>query len=258
MTHATEVALTRANAKFPRRQEARSSRSRVGVPPETVVRRGWNRLSITYRPDGSDVDATGHRYGEYRAWLRPLMRALPRGSRVLDLGCGNGDPVARLLCSRFALTGIDISDVQIRRARALLPRARFLRADMTAVRFAPGSFDAVVAFYSMIHVPVRKQRPLIRRVSRWLGPRGMFLGVLGKTAWTGRETSWLGMNTPMFWSHTDAGTYDRWLRAEGFQILRRKYIPEGDSGHELFLARKGSGERRTPRRRAHPGSRDTV
>ena len=42
---------------------------------------------------------------------------------------------------------------QLAIARENAPRARFVRADMTEVDFAPESFDAVVAFYSIIHVP---------------------------------------------------------------------------------------------------------
>jgi hypothetical protein len=81
---------------------------------------------------------------------------------------------------------------------------------------------------------------MLRRIYRWLSPGGLALLTLGKTAWTGTENSWLGVNVEMYWSHADAATYDRWLRAFGFEILRRRYIPEGDSGHELFLARKAA------------------
>ena len=56
---------------------------------------------------------------------------------MLDLGCGNGVPVARELSARFAVTGVDLSPVQVERARALVPGARFVCADMTAVEFEP-------------------------------------------------------------------------------------------------------------------------
>lgn len=157
---------------------------------------------------------------------------------MLDVGCGNGDPVARALARKFRVTGVDISAVQIRRARALVPDARFLRADMSTLRFPPDSFEAVIAFYSTIHVPRRKQRPLFRRIVRWLTPGGWFLAIVGSRAWTGREPSWLGVRAPMYWSHASADTYARWLREDRMEIHTRRFIPEGDSGHELFLARK--------------------
>ncbi len=159
---------------------------------------------------------------------------------MLDLGCGNGDPVARWLSPRFYVIGIDISQVQIRRAQELLPNARFLRADMTSVRFPPRSFQAVVMLYSLIHVPLRKHLPLLRRIYRWLTPGGLMLAIVGKTAWTGREHGWLGVTAEMYWSHADANTYAHWFRSLGFRVLRRRFIPEGSSGHELFLLQKPS------------------
>jgi len=55
--------------------------------------------------------------------------------------------------------------VQIERARALVPEARFVCADMTTIEFEPGSFDAVVAFYSVFNVPLADQPALIGRVA---------------------------------------------------------------------------------------------
>lgn len=109
---------------------------------------------------------------------------------------------------------------------------------MTVVRFPAGAFQAVMMLYSLIHVPLKKHRPLIRRIHQWLAPGGLLLTTVGKSAWTARERGWLGVNAEMYWSHADADTYELWLRSVGFEILRRQFIPEGDSGHELFLVWK--------------------
>jgi ubiquinone/menaquinone biosynthesis C-methylase UbiE len=45
------------------------------------------------------------------------------------------------------VTGVDLSDTMIRRARRLVPRARFVRADMTEVVFPDREFGAVIALY---------------------------------------------------------------------------------------------------------------
>ncbi len=88
----------------------------------------------------------------HREWLRPFFDGLPDGANVLDLGCGCGVPDASLLAPRFRVTGIDISDVQIERARRLVPSASFIRVDMTEVTFPRKSFEAVVSLYAIIHV----------------------------------------------------------------------------------------------------------
>ena len=78
---------------------------------------------------------------------------------MLDLGCGAGVPVTRWLADRgFAVTGVDVSAKQLELARTYVPEGTFIKADMTEVVFGPESFDAVVAFHSIIHVPRTEHR----------------------------------------------------------------------------------------------------
>jgi SAM-dependent methyltransferase len=197
-----------------------------------IVRRGYDALSARYRADDA-------RAGEYGPWIAELLAALSGESRVLDLGCGCGVPVARDLSARgHAVTGVDVSDVQIERARRLVPAANFIRADATRLRLPPESFDAVVALYSLIHMPLAAQPPLLHAIAGWLVRDGLLLLSAGWRAWTGAQTDWLGANVPMWWSHADAATYRRWLTEAGFEVIREQFVPEGDGGHSLFWARR--------------------
>ncbi len=194
-----------------------------------IVRRGYNRISRDYKDDqGAGPDAKYHRY-----WLREVDKRLEPGSHILELGCGMGVPVARFFSRKHSYWGVDISDVQIQRARKLVPRARFQRADMTRLKFNPSSFAAVLAFYSIIHLPLREQKPLFKRIFRWLKSGGIFLSILGWGRWTGQEKNWFG--APMFWSHVDEKTYHRWLGEIGFKVMRKRLIREGKAGHYQFL-----------------------
>ena len=209
--------------------------------PKAVVRSGWNRVSTIYRPGDGSTDVFGHSSAERIEWLRPFFQAVPRGSEVLDLGCGCGVPDAKILSESFRVTGVDISDVQVERARRLVPSARFVRADMTEVDFRAETFGGALCLYAILHVPLEEQRPLLARLHRWLRPRGILLITTGQTAFTGFDDNWLGSNVKMYWSHADADTYADWLDRAGFTVLRRTLIPERESGHALFLARKRPG-----------------
>jgi len=112
-------------------------------------------------------------------WVEALQARLPERSAVLDLGCGGGGPATRSLAERHDLLGVDISERQLERARRLVPKARFLRADATEVELERASFDAVVSLFLLGHVPRAKQRPLVERIFDWLRPGGWFLGTLG-------------------------------------------------------------------------------
>jgi 2-polyprenyl-3-methyl-5-hydroxy-6-metoxy-1,4-benzoquinol methylase len=201
--------------------------------PREIVRRGYDALSYRYRAD--DEGAESH----YAAWLDGLRERLPAGAAVLDLGCGAGVPVARdLAAGGFAVTGVDLSEVQVRRAGRLVPRARFVRADATRVQFRPGSFDAVVCLYTLIHLPLEEQPPLLGRVAGWLRPGGWLLATTGQRAWTGTEDGWLGGSMTMWWSQADAATYREWIERAGLEVTAQGFVPEGDGGHAVFWARR--------------------
>lgn len=197
-----------------------------------IVRRGYDALSTRYRADDAGA-------GEYGPWIAELLATLSGESRVLDLGCGCGVPVSRDLSARgHVVTGVDVSDVQIERARRLVPDATFIRADATRLRLPPQSYDAVVALYSIIHMPLTAQPLLLRAIADWLVPDGLLVLSAGWRAWTGSQIDWLGGDAPMWWSQADAATYRRWLTEAGFRVLREEFVPEGDSGHSLFWARR--------------------
>lgn len=200
--------------------------------PKDVVRRGYDAASLLYRADDADE-------AEYGPWLDSLRERLPDGAAVLDLGCGCGVPVARSMSAAgHHVTGVDLSEVQIERARRLVPGAVFIRADATEVTFEPESFNAVVCLYALIHIPLDEQPPLLARIVSWLRPGGWMLATTGETPWTGTEDRWLDSDATMWWSHADGDTYRQWIAEAGLVIDEERFVPEGTSGHRLFWARK--------------------
>ena len=215
-----------------------------------MVRRGYDALSLRYRAG----DALP---GPYAAWLAQLQTALPPRGRVLDLGCGCGVPVARTLAlAGHDVLGVDVSQVQVDRARRLVPQAQFLRADVTALRLPARSYDAVVALYSLIHLPLPDQPVLLGSIADWLVDDGVLLLTAGWDAWSGSDPTWLGGSSEMRWSQADAATYATWLESAGLDVLRRERVPDGDSSHSLFWARRRP--RRQPRAEPFPSARRKV
>jgi len=142
-----------------------------------------------------------------------VYQRLPASSAVLDLGCGCGLPAARFLANAgHRVTGVDLSDVQIERARRLVPTGTSLRADATELQLLPASFDAVVCLYALIHMPLTEQLRLIDRIATWLRPGGWLLVTVGDEAWTGTQNNWLRGPALMRWRHADTATYRSWLQ----------------------------------------------
>ena len=196
-----------------------------------VVRAGYDAVSERYRAD-DDAPA------EYEDWLRALSERLPARAEVLDPGCGCGVPMARRLVELgHRVLGVDTSRVQIDRARQLVPDARFLHADASDLLVEPGSFDAIVCLFTLIHLPEHEQESLVHRFRTWLRPRGVLVATVGARASTGERADWLGGGAPMWWSDPGADTYRKWLAAAGLTIEHDEFVPEGGSGHQLFIAR---------------------
>jgi cyclopropane fatty-acyl-phospholipid synthase-like methyltransferase len=206
-----------------------------------LVRRGYDAISVAYRSDdGAAARSSAEDVSRYSGWVAELAGLLTPGATVLDLGCGAGVPATRELAGHgLRVVGVDFSAVQLARARRLVPAASLVQADMTALRLRPASLDAVVSFYALIHVPLADQRALFPRIRSWLRPGGYLLAIVGAHRWTGTDR-YLGAD--MFWDHADTATYLRWFAAARLAPIWHRFIPEGDSGHGLILAR-ASGRR---------------
>lgn len=203
--------------------------------PERVVAEGYDRVADRYLAWSVN--------GPTRlAYLDRLLRMLPDGSDVLELGCGAGEPVARRLSERHRVTGVDLSPEQISRARTSVPDADFLIGDMTQLVFEPRSFDAVVAFYSIIHVPRTMHTDLFQRMGSWLRPDGLLLVTMGVEDAPGTvEEEWLGV--PMYFSHFDAPTNRSIVQRAGFVIESADVVEDDENGRPVpfqwIIARRG-------------------
>ena len=201
-----------------------------------LVRKGYDRCAETY---------AAARRGDDSDQLGALLPLLPRGSNVLDLGCGAGVPIARTLARRHKVTGIDTSESMLRLARTAVPGARFLNGDILGVELEAGSFDAAVLIFVLFHLPREEHGSVFERVRSWLRPGGYFLATLSEEAEAPyTEDDFFG--TRMYWSSLGYEEYRKLLLDLGFEILGERIIGHGygrktqirDERHPMVLARK--------------------
>jgi cyclopropane fatty-acyl-phospholipid synthase-like methyltransferase len=163
-------------------------------------------------------------------YVQKLLSLLPEHADILEIGCGGGVEPTPTFATRSRLVGIDISRAQVDRARAAIPEAEFIHADVTTSTFAPGSFDAVVALFVLTHIPGAELPGLLVRVGRWLRTGGVFLATFGSGS--RHETvvdDWLGV--PMFFSGFEEETNERLVQEAGLTVVesRLESIQEPES-----------------------------
>lgn len=109
------------------------------------------------------------------AMIEHFVTLLPPSPQVLDAGCGAGRLLPYLAERGCALTGIDLSEQMIRRARLDHPSHPTTVGSLTALPYADASFDGVVAWYSMIHSPDDQVAVTLAGARRVLRPGGSVL-----------------------------------------------------------------------------------
>jgi cyclopropane fatty-acyl-phospholipid synthase-like methyltransferase len=210
----------------------RASLARMAdVPPEPPwsPERAYDAVAPRWR------SARGPLPAHTAALFDRFLGALDAGASVLDVGCGSGVPVGRLLAERgFRLTGLDTSAALLAQARENVPGATFVHGDMRVVTLA-GSFDAIIAWDSVFHVPRADHAAVFARFAQWLRPQGGLLLSLGGSAWEGRAPM---LGEEFFYSGWTPEKSLALIADAGFEVLHSEIDDPSSRGHLAVLARR--------------------
>ncbi|MGD8277831.1 MAG: class I SAM-dependent methyltransferase [Gemmatimonadota bacterium] len=161
------------------------------------------------------------------------LLGLPNGARVLDAPCGWGRHTLLLAEAGFRTFGTDLSLALLRRARTRRKRRPlYAAADVRALPFAAGVFDAVLNVFTSLgifHTDADDVR-MLREARRVLAPGGRFL----------LET----MHRDDVVRHY--ATKDRWSLPDGTRITaERTFDPVSGLSRERWVWSRGTkrGER---------------
>lgn len=126
---------------------------------------------ITRDPWDSEYTCRGRLWGGMPPPLPPLLP----GSRILDLGCGDGKAVSCLVQRGCRVTALDRSSRAVHLCRHACPdpeHACILIADAQQIPFRDASFDVVIAFHVTGHIPHAGRLRLAGETARLLADGG--------------------------------------------------------------------------------------
>jgi demethylmenaquinone methyltransferase/2-methoxy-6-polyprenyl-1,4-benzoquinol methylase len=105
-------------------------------------------------------------------WRRLTAAAVVRpGDRVLDAACGTGElALAAAAAGAREVVGVDFSPRMLERARRKSARIEWVEADLLALPFPAGSFDAATVGFGVRNVPELERA--LRELRRVLRPGG--------------------------------------------------------------------------------------
>ena len=204
-----------------------------------IIARGYDQVADEYAALES-AEAPWPRLKRARAFAADL----PRGSRILDVGCGNGLPATRELALSHEVTGVDISEQQIARARSNVPTATFIVGDVREVDLPVAAFDAIVALYLIDNIGREDYPALCRRFGELLRPNGRLLlsAEPGEDPW--QPYTWLGV--PMFINTVPTAELVRLLQEAGLSVVSTEFESQLEGGRRIEYAWIIAERLRTP------------
>lgn len=171
--------------------------------------------------------------------LTALLASLPASPSVLDVGCGNGLPLTRLLIDRGCqVLGVDSSPNMLARFALNFPDVPTICAPIQDCDLTGRTFDAAVAWGVMFHLPNPEQVKVIAKVASVLKPGGAFLFTSGdeEGAKDGPPFEGAPMNGVRFFYYSFSRDEYRDLLREHGLTLEKTHIDEGKNMY--YLARK--------------------
>lgn len=168
-------------------------------------------------------------------WLDKFITAIGEKGRILDLGCGNGQPIAEYFIQQgFQLTGIDGAPAMLERARKRFPEQRWLVQDMRELTLGE-TFDGLIAWDSFFHLTQQDQQQMFPIFAQHSHPNSVLIFTSGP----GNGIA-IGQfaGEPLFHASLAPEEYRTLLNENGFEIIDTVIEDPQCSGHTVWLAKR--------------------
>lgn len=156
------------------------------------------------------------------------------GRRLLDLGCGGGDPIAKEFVRRgYSVTGVDGARSMVALFAQNLPGERVVHHDMRTLALGE-RFDGIIAFDSYFHLKPDDQRAMFAVFRAHAAPGATLLLTTGPEAGEAWGTV---EGEAVYHASLAPADYRSLFAAHGFsEIAFRPDDPDCDH-HTIWIAR---------------------
>ncbi len=158
------------------------------------------------------------------AWLKKFCALLPRGGKVLDLGCAFGRDCHFLVDQGFKTYGADLSPDLIQEAKQRVKEATFRVMDMMDLKWRNSFFDGVWCNAALLHLKKTDVPQALQEIERVLKNKGiLYLGLKrGKGEKIDPDKRY--KNDKRFFSYFEKEEMKALLIQHGFQINQIKAV----------------------------------
>lgn len=173
-------------------------------------------LFIKYR--GQDANGIG------TSAVRNWVRTLPMNATVLDLGCGTGIPVSKVLMEEGAsVYGVDASPTLVQAFQQNFPNTPVLCETAEDASFFNRTFDGIIAWGLLFLLTEEAQAQVIQKAADALKIGGKFLFTA-----PAQKTSWKDAMTQQPSTSLGAEAYKTLLLQSGLTLIEA-FADEGEN-----------------------------
>ncbi len=199
------------------------------------------KICESYNKIGEWFDQSRSKNLIEKEYLDLIVREIPEGSLILDLGCGSGDPIAKFFIEKGCdLTGVDGSKkmmdlFQKNFPSTKFPNVNFIFADMRKIKLSQ-KFDVIIAWDSFFHLMPDDQRKMFAIFASYIKPRGMLLFTSGGPE---EEEIWSNNNGEnLYHASLSKKEYQELLEQFGFEVVNYKEKDPDCQEHTVWVGRK--------------------
>ena len=129
----------------------------------------WQKRGLkSSKPISPLIPGFLRRYSYYGA----VLNLIPEKSRILDLGCGNGN-VSRLYLKKGKVTGLDISKIALKKASGFGIKTKLYDLDKLPLPFKNKAFEVVILTDVLEHL--LNPLAILKEISRLLTNKGQLI-----------------------------------------------------------------------------------
>jgi ubiquinone/menaquinone biosynthesis C-methylase UbiE len=135
-----------------------------------------HHFQLAYNKEANDKRTQVFLYGRNLVIeeLQQILDALPRGSKVLDVGCGTAHLTNWIKEQGFTMTGVEPSSEMMKLAKENFPDIEVINSIASALPFEDNSFDLIVSFEVLRYLDKPENIRSYKEFYRVLKPGGKF------------------------------------------------------------------------------------
>jgi SAM-dependent methyltransferase len=185
----------------------------------------------SYNAIASEWDAARASFhGDERRYLEAVLDGLPVPSRILDLGCGTGRPMAELVLTRgHRVTGVDQSEELLTIARGRFPKGEWVHSRIEDFAF-DSRYDGAICWDSLFHIERLYHERILSRIHGCLAPGDRLMLTAGGSANPAFTDTMFGRE--FFYDSHPPDRVRSILREIGFELLINEFMNEPTSGRD--------------------------